>query len=78
MKIKQRLVDSWMYPELYAGVIEWSRQNGNAWLDPQGGVSWIDGETYLSTIWIYNEQDLVAFKLKFGSICAYHEIVEYD
>jgi hypothetical protein len=50
-------------------MIEWIRTNGRAWLDPQGGVSWINGETYLALVKIYSEEDLLAFRLAFGDIC---------
>lgn len=79
MRINQRLVDCWKYPDLYQKMIEWVRGNDRAWIDPQGGVSWINGSTYLSLVRIYREDDLIAFRLAFGDICQQgYEVLDYD
>lgn len=79
MRINQRLVNCWHHPKLYQQMVEWVSHNGSAWLDPQGGVSWIDGATYLALVRIYSEEDLLAFRLTFGDICQNgYEVLDYD
>ena len=63
--IHVRLYRPWAIKE-YSVINEWIHMCDNAVWDYNGGKTYLDGKIYYHMILFDSEEDLLAFKLKFG------------
>ena len=65
--ITARIHGGWIHADKYLELLKWAEKH-NAYLDPKGGTSWINGKTYLHTMQFQFIEDKLACKIIFGNL----------